>query len=101
MFVSDHSKNFKEDHSMALFENNSQDWDDNNIKYQTRDISTNTTNLHLTESSTQTNNTDNSNYIERANESFGIFIGREIQNVPIFKRRFIMYQIIKLIENNS
>lgn len=86
---------------MALFENNSQDWDDNNIKYQTRDISTNTTNLNLTESSTQTNNTDNSNYIERANEGFGIFIGREIQNVPIFKRRFTMYQIIKLIENNS
>ncbi|XP_052745628.1 uncharacterized protein LOC128199572 [Bicyclus anynana] len=99
--VEDHSEHFKEDDSMALFENNSQDWDDNNIKYQTRDKSTNTTNLNLTESGTQTNNTDNSNYIQRANEGFGVFIGCELQNVPIFKRRFIMYQMIKLIENNS
>lgn len=89
---------------MMLFENNSQDWEDNNVNYQTRDISTNTTNLNLTESSTQTKNIDNLNNInniQRANERFGIFIGCELQNVPIFKRRFIMYQIIKLIENNS
>lgn len=85
----------------VMFEKNSQDWDDDNNNYQTRDISTNTTNLNLTESSTQTNTTNNLHYIEMANESFGIFIGRELLNVPMFKRRFVMYQIIKLIENNS
>lgn len=86
----------------VLFENDSQDWDDDNNNYQTCDISTNTKNLNLTESSTQTNTTgDNSKYIEMANESFGIFIGRELANVPMFKRRFVMYQIIRLIENNS
>lgn len=84
-----------------MFEKNSQDWDDDINNYQTRDFSTNTTNLNLAESSTQTNTTNNLHYIEMANESFGIFIGRELLNVPMFKRRFVMYQIIKLIENNS
>ncbi|CAH2048874.1 unnamed protein product, partial [Iphiclides podalirius] len=52
-------QNYTEDNSMkVLFENDSQDWDDDNNNYQTCDISTNTKNLNLTESSTQTNTTD-------------------------------------------
>lgn len=65
-------------------------------------MSTNTPDLIVTESSTQTNNNaDNTKNIDMANEAFGMFIGRELQNVPMFKRRYVMYQIIKLIENNS
>lgn len=101
-FILENLQNLTEDDSMkVLFDNDSQDWDDGNNNYKTRDISTNTTNFNLTESSTQTNTTDNSKYIEMANESFGIFIGRELLNVPMFKRRFVMHQIIRLIENNS
>lgn len=85
----------------TLFEKNSQDWNDDQNYTQTRDISTNTTSLNFTNSSSQTYNADNSKYIDTANEAFGIFIGRELQNVPLFKRRYIMYQIIKLLENNS
>lgn len=77
----------------ALFENNSQDLNDYN---EIRDMSTNTS-LDLTDSSTQTNPTTDMKHIEIANEAFGTYIGHEINNVPLCKRRFVMYQIIKLI----
>lgn len=66
----------------------------------TRDIST-STNLEMSESSTQTYSQDDKKKLDMANEAFGAFVGQELKNVPIIKRRYIMYQIIKIIENNS
>lgn len=66
----------------------------------TQDKATNT-NLEISEGSTQTNVLDDIDKLNKANEAFGAFVGQELNNVPLMKRRYIMYQIIRMIENNS
>lgn len=38
---------------------------------------------------------------EASNEAFGVFVGKELSTVPQLKRRFVMHEIIKIIERNS
>lgn len=38
---------------------------------------------------------------EGSNEAFGVFVGKELSTVPQIKRRFVMYEIIKIIEHSS
>lgn len=38
---------------------------------------------------------------EASNEAFGVFVGKELSTVPQIKRRFVMYEIIKIIEHSS
>lgn len=39
--------------------------------------------------------------IVKANESFGVFVAQELLNVPLIKRRQIMFAIIRLFEFRS
>ncbi|RVE40143.1 hypothetical protein evm_013453 [Chilo suppressalis] len=45
--------------------------------------------------------TDEQSNYESANEMFGKFVAHELSNIPIFKRRFVMCEIIKVLERNS
>lgn len=85
--------------SYNIFEPNSQNLDQYK-DYEARDT---LKTIEFTESSTQTysNAEENIKKMEFANNAFGTFVGLELANVPVLKRRYVMYQIIKIIENNS
>lgn len=55
----------------------------------------------MMESSTQTPSPleKNETNMKLANESFGRFVGLELSNISPLKRRYVMYEIIKLFEN--
>ncbi|CAH2088380.1 unnamed protein product [Euphydryas editha] len=39
--------------------------------------------------------------IIKSNESFGVFVAQELLNVPLIKRRQIMFEIVRLFEHRS
>ncbi|XP_069360840.1 uncharacterized protein [Maniola hyperantus] len=59
----------------------------------------------LSSSSTQTyttaTTTTDEKKMELANNAFGVLVGHELSHVPLFKRRYVMYKILQLIDNNS
>lgn len=51
--------------------------------------------------STQTPEMANEASLQEANRKFGELIGQELNNVPVVKRRQIMFEIIRIIELRS